>query len=435
MLEAYLAAGTGQHRTIRLEIDFIGNETGIDKELPTDLSQYARSVVEKIGEPFETYRTWPSIVGIPRPAGSTLPLVQNDRPKPPPPDYRLVGSLLRASERLAIGRDARADGLFGNGHGQSDVQLTGEHRRTITSYTLGLTLETPEGIAVRGATIEAKINVERSELNRSISVYVGGSGLGGGTKAIVTQDTGDALYDAMALTVIHVLGNALRVPYYRCDANFGGDETLDGRVRDSLNRLTRTELERYIKRYMYVGGFTMDMREPDLVETDRAIAMLEMRRRSLDTDNRNGLVEFVMQLWKDLDYVQASKRVAAQMAQNDQGLREEREREMREQSQIDISPMEFGWSPSVRVVVLDLSRVGDIPTKDEILAAVRVCVGCDEIRAHPTKTVVGIRISSQPSEVQRALRSSSLRLEYVWFNSPSPRLLVVPATQTDPIRG
>lgn len=84
MLGAYVTAATGE-RPIRIEIDFIGNESGIDKEMPTDLGQYARNVMEKIGAPFETYRTLPAFFNMPHPAGTSLALVQGDRPRPPEP--------------------------------------------------------------------------------------------------------------------------------------------------------------------------------------------------------------------------------------------------------------------------------------------------------------------------------------------------------------
>ena len=432
MLGPYVTAATGE-RPIPIEIDFIGNESGIDKELPTDLSQYARNVIEKIGGPFETYRTWPAIVASPRPAGSTALHFPNDRPKPPEPAYRVVGSLLRASERAVVGRDNRGDGMFGGGHTQTDLQLSGDQRRTITSLTLALTLEGPSGVAVRGASAEYRIEVEKNELNRSISIYVGGSGIGGGKKLTVTQDTGDALYNATAVAVMHLLGNALMVPYYRCGSLFPVDDALDNRVMNSLNRLTQSELERNVKRYLFADGYTMDMRGPDLTEEDRAVAVLEMRRRSLEFSDRGALVEFTMQLWKNLDYTNAAKRVADRISLSAQQQRERIEQAAREQAALVVSPAEFGWPVSVRLVVVDLSRVKEGGAQDKIIAAVRTCAGCDEIRAHPTKMLLGIRLSSSPMEIQHALRASGLPLVYVWNNNATPRLILAPAKVTGAI--
>src|ERR1700728_1701892 len=403
MLGAYVTAATGE-RPVRIEIDFIGNESGIDKELPTDLGQYARNVIEKVGAPFETYRTLPAFFNMPHPAGPSLALVQGDRPRPPEPSYRLVGSLLRASERAVVGRDKRADALFGNGHTQSDVEVTGDNTRTITAITLALTLESPNGVAVRGATAEYRINVERSELNRSVSIYVAGSGIGGGKKVTLTQDSGDALYDATAACIVHLLGNALLVPYYRSSPVFGVNEALVERVQDALNRLTRAELEQNINGYPFVDGYAMDVRGSDLTDADRAVVALEMHRRSLDFSDRAALVELAMQLWKNLDYTKAAKRVTDRMTQSAQIQRERIEQAARAEAESVISPAEFGWLPSVRIVVLDLSHINNIDLQRNILTIVRTCDGCEEIRTHPAKALVGIRISSQPAEIQRSLR-------------------------------
>jgi hypothetical protein len=105
------------------------------------------------------------------------------------------------------------------------------------------------------------------------------------------------------------------------------------------------------------------------------------------------------------------------------------QQEVRELAEV-VSPTEFGWPPFVHMVVLDLTRVTEVSARNKILAAARACCGCYELRAHPTKQLFGIRISSQPFEVQRAIRSTALHLDYKWSNTPSPRLQIVPAAGT-----
>jgi len=430
MVGPYVTAATGE-RSIPIEIDFIANEV-VDKELPTDLGQYARNVIEKIGDPFETYRTWPAIANTARPAGGTLALLPSDRPKPPRPAYRLVGSLLRASERLAKHREGRADGQFGGGHTQWDTEITGDHTRTLTSLTVALTLEDPSGVAVHGATAVYRIEVEKSELNRSVSVYVGGSGIGGGSKLTTTQDWGDAFYDATAIAVVHLLGNALLVPYYRCSPLFAMDQGLDQRVRDALLRYTRTELEQYVKRYLFVAGYPIDMHGPDLTDADRGIMATGMQKLSLDFSDRTSLVEFAMRLWRTLDYDKAAKRVADRLAESAQIQREQIQQAARAHTEDagpraeSIGPVQFGWPASVRAVVLDLSRVVDADLRVKLLGSLRGCSGCDEIRIDQRRSLVGIRMSSASAELQRALRSSSLPVEYVWTDTRQLVLVVVP---------
>ena len=159
MVQAYT---TIEESDLVIEVDLIPNDSGIDKELPVDLGFYARNVLEDIGSPFRTTRTWPIYVLLNRPAGAGMPFVQRDQPKPPPATFRLVGSLLRASELVVVGNDGRID-VAGNGGTPFDGQASGDHRRTISTITIGLSLESPNGLSVRGATSAYKIFLERSE--------------------------------------------------------------------------------------------------------------------------------------------------------------------------------------------------------------------------------------------------------------------------------
>jgi hypothetical protein len=413
MIRAYMPAL--DERPIVIEIDFLPNETGIDKELPSEIGPYARNAVEKIGKPFVTIRTLPSWALLKGPAGNTLGM-QQDRLKPPPADFKIVGSLQRASECLVEGRDNRIDALAGNGSGQINVGGTRERRRTQTCLTLSLNLEGRSGLALPGATAVYKMTVDKTELNNSISVYVGGSGIGGGRKITVTQDLGDALSDAASAAVITVLGQALMVPYYRCDESFFPDESLDERAREAFSRLTRAELEQHVKRYLFVDGYQTSWPNQSLTDGDRAIAVLEMRHRSLEFADRKALVEFAFQLWKEIDYVKAAARVDDLITRNVQGTRQIVENEAVREAREGISPATFGWPPTTKIVILDMTHVKAIEVRKKILAAARACNGCVELVSDASLTIVGIRVSTEPSEVQYALRRSGLNLQYVWDN-------------------
>jgi hypothetical protein len=411
MTRVYIASL--EERPIEIDIDLLPNETGIEKELPYDIGPYVRNAVEKIGKPFVTIRTnWDLLKN---PAGSVLGL-QQDRPKPPPADFKIVGSLQRASECLVEGDDKRIDALAGNGSGQLNASATKEGRRTETCLTLTLNLEGRNGQAVRGAQAVYKMTVDKTELNRSVSIYIGGSGMGGGRKVTVTQDLGDALSDAAAAAVIHVLGNALMVPFYRCDEFFFPDETLDERAREAFSRLTRAELEQNVKRYLFVDGYQTSWPNPSFTDGDRAIAVLEMRRRSLEFADREALVEFAFQLWKEIDYVKAATRVDNVVTRYVHETRQRAEDEAVREAREGISPTKFGWPASAKIVVLDLTNVKAIEVRKKIVAAARACKGCDEIVADASVSIVGIRVSSEASEVQLALRRSGLALRYVWDN-------------------
>ncbi len=124
-----------------------------------------------------------------------------------------------------------------------------------------------------------------------------------------TQDLGDALYDATAAGVMAAIGNALLIPYYRCGGVSEPDESLDRRVREDMNRMTRTELEQNIKKNLFVDGHDMDLSSPGLSNRDRAVVEHEMKLRSLDFADRSALVEMAFGLWRGLDYLKGAKRV------------------------------------------------------------------------------------------------------------------------------
>ena len=419
-----------EDREFIVEIDFLPNDSGIQKELPADIGLYARKVLADIGSPFRTSRTLPSIALLQSPAAAALPFQQRDQLKPPY-TFRLVGSLQRASEYLVVGGDSTADGQV-NGKLKADIQFTKDHRRTLSAISVVLGLDAPDGLGLPGATAQYRVFTEKNERNRSLSFYLAGSGIGTGTKVVATQDAGDALYDAIGAAVVQTLGHALLIPYYRTAPIFEVDESLDMRFKDSLMRMTRSQLEQILKRYLWLDGFHMDMSSPDLGLYDRAVVAVEARSRSLNVGETSGLIDFVFDLWKNLDYTKAAERMDTQLANsahlaNEQKQRDEQKRaeEAEKVAQAAAGPPNFGWPASEKVSVLDVSRVEDPEIRMKILDLARTCTGCIEVRTNPSKTMAGFRLSAHSSEIQRALRQAPWRLDFIWGDASQQYLLVV----------
>jgi hypothetical protein len=422
MIASYTAArGEGP---IITEIDYFGNESGSDK-LPNDLSQYVRDAIEQIGE-IRTFTTFPSGYGSPRVSGGSIPYFVNDRPKHPQATFRLVGTIERSTDALVRQRNGSGAAMFGGGSTQSNGEITGDRNKKITALTIGVTLETPNGLSIPGASARYRIDLEESEKNNSVAFYIAGNGIGLGSRLRITQESADALYDTVAMAIVQVIGNATRVPYHRLSPNFAPDQDLEDRVRDGYSRMTQAELEPHLKRYMLVAGFGLDQRRQELTDLDRAIVLVEMQHRRLDSRDRGGMLELLMQLWRGLDHRAGAKHVAVMLADIDRAGRQAREDEQRQQAEISVSPVEFGWPAPTPIVVLDI-RVKDAATQNAVIAAASRCRGCLEIRQHPSKPLLGVRISSRPSEIQFALDTSSLPIDYVWLKAGAPRLLIVPA--------
>jgi hypothetical protein len=431
---AMVRAHRPDDRDLLIEIDYLPNQSGVDKEIPDNLSSYAESVLATAGRPFLTCQTLDASTQLRGPAGNSWPLVRTPQ-KCPDPAFKIEGTLRRASEQTVLGGNVQAAGQGGGGKTKWDGSASRDHSRTITSVSVSLNVETPDRLSVRGANATYKITVERNERNRSLSIFIAGNGISGGKKLIVTQDLGDALYDATAACLMHVLGHALLIPYYRTSSVFAPDQALDDHFRSTLNRMPRAQLEQKIKLYLFVNGKKMDMTSPSLTDADRNLVVEEMTRRSLDFKDRAGLVDFAFHLWKDLDYLEGAKRVDDALAKSVVTILENppQSKNATPESPVELqpwgsSPIDFGWDASVRMVVLDLSAVKEIKTREKILAAARKCNSCSEIRTNPDKTIAGIRVASQLSEaqsaVQLALRRSRLALDYQWTIDAQPRLVL-----------
>ncbi len=318
-------------KRIVVGVDYIRNLSGVSEELPCDLSDYVINAITHIGSQFGTYRMYPGAVAVP---GVLLAAAtQPGTGQMPAVDFWIAGSLERASEITKYESKSGADGAGGGGHTQFDIHAGRNRRRTIKSLTVTFTLEGPDKVSIPGASATYRIDVEQMQRERAFSVYVAGSGLSLDSTVTITQNLDDAIYDATAASVIHLLGNALLVPYYVCGSAFRPDEDLDQRVHDSLKRLTKQDLEQNLKVWMAVEGYPVDLGDlQHLTDHDRAVVQVEMHHRGFALDDQ-GLVEFAFSLWKRLDYVNGAKRVRSFLAEIDRVRKEQALRQATEQAQ------------------------------------------------------------------------------------------------------
>ena len=404
-----------------IEIDFLGNESSVDK-YPNDAGQFARNGLERIGQ-FQTYRALPAAIASPRSAGVTLPQLLQARPRPPQPTYRLVGVIDRAAEVVGKTSTRRADGTGGGGHTAWDGGISSERGTTITAITVGLTLELPNSVGVPGATAEYRYDLKETQRNGGFTVYVGANGFSLGSRLKTTQDSADALYTVMAWNLVHIMGNALEIPYYRCGSELAPDPALEERVHDGFLTMTRTQLEIRLKRYMIVDGFALDRTTVALTDKDSAILAVEMRHRNLDARDSRALVTLLMQFWRGMSYREGAARVRTILDESARLAGERAESAAIRQADLAVGPADFNWPVAVGVVVIDLARLRDNSMEAQIRSALRFCEGCGEIRRHSTKPLLGV-LSSSPAEVQYTL-NHRLGLEGVWSHTPTPRLLVL----------
>ncbi len=424
MLAAYTTAEG--IKPVTIEIDFLGNDSGND-QLPSDLGQFARDILARTGQ-IQTYRTLPAGMLSSRTSAIALPQLLKDVPQTPRATFRLVGEIERATQVMVKYKNGRLDGTGGGGHTSTDSSLTGDRSLTVTAMTIGMTLEQPDRLDVPGATAEYRIDVNETDNNNGFSLYVGGNGFSFGSELKITQDWADAVYDALAMSIIQIVGNALNIPYYECSPNFAPDSGLQQRVRSAYRRTTQSQLERQLKRYMIVAGYNMNREHDELTADDRNTVANAMRQLNLPVNANNAeqahsaTVELLMTLWQHLDYEQGSARVEDILADSEWKHREAQEKE----AALNIGPSEFGWPTNEPIVVLDLSRITVRSVQGQIVRSIQLCAQCGEIKTHPQKPLLGIRTASKDAVLQ-AIAMCGVPLQYEWEGGATmPRLLLVP---------
>jgi phosphate transport system substrate-binding protein len=200
--------------------------------------------------------------------------------------------------------------MFGSGARSTDGQRQRESRSTATSVTLFLGLEQPSGLGVHGATATYQIDLIKSEKNGGWNLFVGGSGLSSSSRLKVAEtDLIGALTDITACAVVHILGNAYMLPYFRLGDMFAPDAALEARVKETFSRLADADLERNLKRYLILSGRKLSLSSPDLSTEDQLVVNVELARRNLDITNgrHDSLVALDLELWRTLDFRKAAE--------------------------------------------------------------------------------------------------------------------------------
>jgi hypothetical protein len=407
---------------IIIEIDTILNNSGNEKELPKDLGGIARNVVEEIGAPFVTVRSLPSTALLPNPV---LMQKQLDEQRSRP-DYKLVGSLERAAERSVEDRNTEVYISAGNGRTSVDLEKKRHNQTTMTSFTVTYTLERG-GRAVPGSTTMYRTFVRQDKRTRSYSVFLAGTGPGSEVNLSSNQEVGDALRDATAASIIQLIGNALVIPYYRCNTTlFTEDQALVERFHTMLERATREDLEQRAKRLLFASGFPTNMQEPTLTEEEQQAITEQMRARSLDFNDRDSLMRWLMEQWKTLDFRKAARIRQEQLDKIALAAAE---------ANLAVNPAAFQWpaSASDRMLEIDLKRVPGIDARKAIITAATKCSSLLEMKAINADFAVIGAIGASPiaqfrREMQSALRQGGLSIRYVWTGHNQQRLVVAPIT-------
>jgi hypothetical protein len=425
-----LRAYTWDNNEILVNVEYVANES--TKELYNELGFAPVQVLTDIGPPFRVER---SVLPDPRPQYS-----QKEPPKVPTPVFRVRGVLIAAQQQIELLRNWTAAGQAGGGHTQGDTEAKRDIGGKITDLRLQLSLVSADDRFLDTTTTE--IFLERSEKGGSFSFFVGGTGIGGGKKTVVTEKLADGLYQITALAMMKLLGTAMQIPYYRIgNGLYPHDEALDSTVRNFFATITRKDLEFNIKRFMWAeGGYNMNMSSADMTDLEKAVTTIEMRNRGLNFADRDSLTEFAVQLWQHLNIDAAARRISDALTLNARAASEaqaeqERLRQLAKAEEarkalkpLPVSPQFFGWQgvAAQDIFVLDLTRLRPQDRK-LVLDLLAGCETCGSIRYSQETAQAAVLDASRMAAVHSALRTASLHLRLNWGAvADQRRLLVAP---------
>lgn len=431
-----VTAYTGARGTTLIELDIMPNDSGIQKELPQDLSVYAQNVIADMGGNLRTTNAIPAYALISTAYASGLN--SHDHRKGPPPALRLRGRLLGFHEQVAKSREIRADVLAAIGSGKGDGQAAMDDRRTLTSLRISLQLADADGVNLPGPAAVYELFLLKDEQGASLGVYFDGTGVGMGSKVQVAQNARDAMYDACAACVMQLMGHAFLIPYYRSSSVFVPDPDLEARYRSYLMRSTTRDLDLTAKRLLFSSGSPMDAGDAEMTPNDAALLAAQFQRAGVDAGNHRSKVDFIMELWRTLDYAAGAARMETFEDDAERAAREKAALAPAATGQIEGSAgssalpdpaTEWGFPAGTPVVVLDFRRVLSSRERQVLIDVLASNPRCGEVHGDSkNEGLYGAHFDGAAGDLQSAWRAHPdlPPMDYIWVGNDFAKLVVVP---------
>lgn len=300
-------------------IDYIPNDSGLVEELPSDLGFYVEAAMDAIGAQVRPVRAIPASAYVNTFGVGTVP-----PPRQPsrPVEFRVQGCLLRASELASSSRDLRGDAFATRGSESLDVRASRDKTDSLANLRVLLTLTDPLGNTLPGCSVTYDINVFEIDRRTSVGFFISGSGGSTQVGHGIADDLGNALYDATAACIVHLVGNALEIPYDRLGAPFAPDDRLARRRRDNLGRLTQLELEQEIRRLMFASGAPVNLATEWLTSEDRQAVLMAFLKDNRSSNEHEEWIDFAHELWSKLPFEDAADAVEQRLAAQSRDYRE-----------------------------------------------------------------------------------------------------------------
>lgn len=411
-------------------LDLMPNNSGA-KDLLNDLSPTVEEVLQSVGSAcFVTRRMYRSPVNLQSTAAyaEPIPLAKWDGLS-----FIIHGEITGQEDLFDGRREKRASLMHGFESGDLEADAVRGDQKLMKFIRVKLSVTDSDDfsfIGVPSASYEVRFSQD-TQLS-SVSLFFSGSGAGASREYQVNQSLADAVASATTACTIHLLGNLFSVPYYKTAPEvFGSDPTPAELRRSKLAVLPRAKLIDWVNNL--VAAETTGHKP---AKGDFSAASAAVRKAGFNPESDSDLVKFYMARWHSLDYQRAGAMALRRQEANDKERNVAAEQEQAkaalnqdQESAYASLPARLNWPAGTPFVVLDFHRIEDKLTRNAIMWEVSRLNGDDKPRPknHASEPhLLCMAYSQGPGVLLRALRKLDLKCDYIWMDSQSTLLRVIP---------
>jgi len=310
MLVAYDVAPTP------IQSQNIGNETA-DKGVPSDLYVMVSTAVNKVGReivfiPYDTQYIINEAT-----TGGTIQRIY--------PDAVISGGITGVDKDLI---EKEREGDIAGGWAGASGSARYSAGMNVSKITLDLNMRNYKTQSFfPGVLASNSIVIRQDRLGWAVSASYMDFSASFESEVKTKQGVYAALRFLVELSTVELLGKYFSVPYWKCIKGASSDKTMVTRLKDNIETMPTGRQIRYIKKYLYLSGFTgIDRASETLSSSEQAVFSSQMKLYGVDD-----YPSLFISVWENLP-MDKSTRIIAKDRKKKQREQKKKEAQAKEQA-------------------------------------------------------------------------------------------------------
>lgn len=294
----------------------IGNETA-DKGVPTNLYVMVSTAINKVGKevvfiPYDTQYIINEAT-----TGGTIQRIY--------PDSVISGGITGVDKDL-IEKEREGDASGGWAGASGSARYSA--KEGVSRITLDLNMRSYKTQSYYpGVLASNSIIIRQDRLGWGVSASYMEFSLSFDSEVKTKQGIYAALRFLTELSVVELLGKYFSVPYWKCIKGASADKNMISRLKDNLESMPTGRQVRYIKKYLYLSGFTgIDRASETLSSSEQAVFSNQMKLYGV-----NDYPSLFIAVWENLP-MDKSMSIIAKDRKRQQREHKKKEAEARERA-------------------------------------------------------------------------------------------------------